>query len=221
MAMMAMTTRSSISVKPFSRDGLVRNEDVLTCIRGFGCHDDRSSPGPVNPNSASGSEANGLLRSCERLVKKPGQKTLYFGDRMLESRPVAANNDIMTTKLTFNPAGTAPAVGPYSQAVRIGDFLFCSGQIPIDPATSNLVEGGVEAQADRVLRNIKAILDSQGLNFVNVVKSTVFLTDLKDFGAMNQVYAKYFTSDFPARSTVQVAALPKGSKVEIEVIAHF
>ena len=127
----------------------------------------------------------------------------------------------MPKKLIIKPAQSAPAVGPYNHAVRIGDLLFCAGQIPLDPATGNLVPGDIQAQADRVLQNVKAILDDQNLTFANVVKSTVFLTNLADFAGMNEVYAKYFTADFPARSTIQVAALPKGASVEIEVIAHF
>jgi len=127
----------------------------------------------------------------------------------------------MATRATIKPAKSPAAVGPYSHAVRVGDLLFCAGQIPIDPATGNLVAGDIQAQTERVLQNIKAILDDQRLTFANVVKSTVFMTNLGDFAAMNAVYAKYFTSDFPARSTVQVAALPKGASVEIEVVAHF
>jgi 2-iminobutanoate/2-iminopropanoate deaminase len=127
----------------------------------------------------------------------------------------------MATKTIIKPAKSAPAVGPYNHAVRVGELLFCAGQIPIDPATSNLVEGDIKVQTERVLQNVKAILDDQGLTFSNVVKSTVFLTNLADFGGMNEIYAKYFTNDFPARSTIQVAALPKGAIVEIEVIAHF
>ena len=127
----------------------------------------------------------------------------------------------MPKKTVIKPAQSAPAVGPYNHAVRIGDLLFCAGQIPIEPATGNLVAGDIKTQADRVLQNVKAILDDQGLTFANVVKSTVFLTNLADFAGMNEVYAKYFTADFPARSTIQVAALPKGASVEIEVIAHF
>ncbi len=127
----------------------------------------------------------------------------------------------MPKKSVIKPAKSAPAVGPYNHAVRIGDLLFCAGQIPLDPATGNLVTGDIKAQTDRVLQNVKAILEDQKLGFANVVKSTVFLTDLADFAGMNEVYAKYFTADFPARSTVQVAALPKGASVEIEVIAHY
>ena len=127
----------------------------------------------------------------------------------------------MATKKIIQPAKSPKAVGPYNHAVRVGDLLFCAGQIPIDPATGDLITGDAKAQTERVLQNVKAILDDQGLAFANVVKSTVFLTNLADFAAMNEVYAKYFTTDFPARSTIQVAALPKGSSVEIEVIAHF
>ena len=127
----------------------------------------------------------------------------------------------MPTKTIIKPAKSAPAVGPYNHAVRIENLLFCAGQIPIDPATGNLVPGDIKAQADRVLQNVKAILDDQKLTFANVVKSTVFMTNLGDFAAMNEVYAKYFTENFPARSTVQVAALPKGANVEIEVVAQF
>ena len=127
----------------------------------------------------------------------------------------------MAKKQVIKPATSAPAVGPYNHAVRIGDLLFCAGQIPLDPATGNLVSGDIKVQTERVLENVKAILDDQHLSFMNVVKSTVFLTNLADFAGMNEVYARYFTTEFPARSTIQVAALPKGANVEIEVIAHF
>ena len=127
----------------------------------------------------------------------------------------------MPKKTIIKPAKSAPAVGPYNHAVRVGDLLFCSGQIPLDPASGALVSGDIKAQTERVLQNVKAILDDQGLTFANVVKSTVFLTDLANFAGMNEVYAKYFTENFPARSTIQVAGLPKGASVEIEVVAHF
>ncbi|MGA2801971.1 MAG: RidA family protein [Verrucomicrobiota bacterium] len=127
----------------------------------------------------------------------------------------------MPRKTIIKPAKSPAAVGPYNHAVRIGDLLFCAGQIPIDPATGNLISGDIKAQTARVLQNIKAILDDQKLTFTNVVKSTVFLTNLADFAGMNEIYSKHFTGDFPARSTIQVAALPKGANVEIEVIAHF
>jgi len=127
----------------------------------------------------------------------------------------------MATKTIIKPANSPKAVGPYNHAVRMGDLLFCAGQIPIEPATGNLVEGDIKVQTDRVLQNVKAILDDQGLTFANVVKSTVFLTDLANFAGMNEIYAKYFTDEFPARSTIQVAALPKAAGVEIEVVAHY
>ena len=127
----------------------------------------------------------------------------------------------MTHKQIVRPAGAAPPVGPYSQAVRLGDLLFCSGQIPLDPATGALVAGDIRAQTQRVIENIQLILAAERLTLGNVVKTTVFVTDLADFAAMNEVYARFFTADFPARSTVQVAALPKGARVEIEVLAHY
>jgi len=111
------------------------------------------------------------------------------------------------------------AVGPYSQAIAVGNFLFCAGQIPLDPATGELIEGDVAAQADRVLQNVAGVLRANGMTFANVVKSTVFMVDLGKFADMNAVYSKYFSEPFPARSTIQVAALPKGSQVEIEVVA--
>jgi 2-iminobutanoate/2-iminopropanoate deaminase len=125
------------------------------------------------------------------------------------------------TKTIIKPAKSPAAVGPYNHAVRVGDLLFCAGQIPINPADGNLVAGDIKVQTERVLENVKAILEDQGLSFKNVVKSTVFMVNLADFAAMNEVYGKYFTGDFPARSTIQVAALPKAASVEIEVIAHF
>ena len=111
------------------------------------------------------------------------------------------------------------AIGPYSQAVRSGGFLFCSGQIPLDPGTGKMVDGGIEAQTDRVLKNLEAVLAAGGATLAAVVKTTVFLADLADFPAMNAVYGKYFPLDPPARATVQAARLPAGALVEIEAIA--
>jgi len=111
------------------------------------------------------------------------------------------------------------AVGPYSQAIAVGNLLFCAGQIPLDPATNEIVGSDVTAQTERVCQNIIAVLKANDMAFTNVVKTTVFLTDLANFAAMNAVYSKYFSEPFPARSTIQVAGLPRGAQVEIEVIA--
>jgi len=111
------------------------------------------------------------------------------------------------------------AIGPYSQAVRSGSFLFCSGQIPLDPKSGEIVSGDITAQTRRALDNIAALLRAEGLSFDNVVKTTIFLTNLGDFQRVNEIYGSYFKQDPPARSTVQVSALPKGANVEIEVIA--
>ena len=116
---------------------------------------------------------------------------------------------------------SAPAaIGPYSQAIQIGDLLFVSGQVPIDPSTGAIVEGDIKVQAQQSLNNLKAILNAAGTNMGAVVKTTVFLADMNDFAAMNEVYAPFFQEPFPARSAVQVARLPKDAKVEIEAIAQ-
>ena len=112
------------------------------------------------------------------------------------------------------------AIGPYSQAIKAGGFLFISGQIPIDPATGEVVQGGADAQADRALRNIRGILDDSAATLQDVVKTTVFLTDMNDFAAVNEVYSRYFAAEPPARTTVQVSRLPKDVRVEIEAIAR-
>jgi 2-iminobutanoate/2-iminopropanoate deaminase len=111
------------------------------------------------------------------------------------------------------------AIGPYSQAVRSGNLVFCSGQIPLDPKSGQIVSGDVAAQTRRVLDNIAAVLRGEGLTFDNVVKTTIFLTDLGDFQTVNEIYGSYFKQDPPARSTVQVSALPRGAKIEVEAIA--
>ncbi len=112
------------------------------------------------------------------------------------------------------------AIGPYSQAVKAGDTLFVSGQLPIDPKTGAFAGDDVAAQTRQSLANIRAILSQAGMTMRNVVKTTVFLADIADFGAMNEVYAEFFTEPYPARAAFQVAALPKAAKVEIECIAH-
>jgi 2-iminobutanoate/2-iminopropanoate deaminase len=111
------------------------------------------------------------------------------------------------------------AIGPYSQAVRVGSTLFCAGQIPLDPKTGQIVDGGITEQTQRVMKNIGAVLKAENLTFAHVVKTTIFLIDFADFQTVNEIYGSNFASDPPARSTVQVAALPKGARVEIEVIA--
>ena len=111
------------------------------------------------------------------------------------------------------------AVGPYSQAVRAGSLVFCAGQIPLDPKTAQIVSGDIGEQTRRVLDNITAVLKADGLTFENIVKTTIFLTDLGDFQTVNEIYGSYFKQQPPARSTVQVSALPKGARVEIEAIA--
>jgi 2-iminobutanoate/2-iminopropanoate deaminase len=115
----------------------------------------------------------------------------------------------------------APApIGPYSQAIQIGNELFCSGQIPLDPKTGQLVDGDAGAQTERVLENLGAVLCAAGYHYVDVIKTTIFLIDMSDFAAVNSVYERYFGANKPARSTVAVAALPRGARVEIDCIAR-
>ena len=112
------------------------------------------------------------------------------------------------------------AIGPYSQAIKIGNFLYTSGQISLDAETMEMVTGSIEIETEKVLQNLEAILMKDGLNLTHVIKTTVYLSDLGDFSKMNQVYEKFFADNRPARACVQVAALPKGAKVEIDAIAH-
>jgi 2-iminobutanoate/2-iminopropanoate deaminase len=111
------------------------------------------------------------------------------------------------------------AIGPYSQAISLGDFVFTSGQIPIDPKTGVFVEGGIAEQTEQVLRNLAEVLRAAGTSLEGVVKTTVFLADMNDFAAMNEVYGRYFSNEPPARSTVQAARLPRDARVEIDAIA--
>jgi 2-iminobutanoate/2-iminopropanoate deaminase len=122
---------------------------------------------------------------------------------------------------TIKTSNAPSAIGPYSQAIRAtaGKMIFTAGQIPLDPATGRLIEGDISAQTRRVLENVKAILAAAGAHLENVVKTTVFMADLSEFAAMNEVYGEYFPANPPARSTVEVKALPRGAKVEIETIA--
>lgn len=123
------------------------------------------------------------------------------------------------SKKVIHTSDAPAAIGPYSQAVAAGGMLYVSGQIPLDPATGQLLEGDTATQARLVLSNLEAILKAGGCTFADVVRSTIFLTDLGDFGAVNAIYAEKFSAPFPARVTIQVAALPRGAKVEIDAIA--
>jgi 2-iminobutanoate/2-iminopropanoate deaminase len=122
-------------------------------------------------------------------------------------------------KTSISSPDAPKAIGPYSPAVRAGQTLFLSGQVPMDPTTGNLIDGDIAAQTRRVFENLGALLSAAGLSFANVVRTTVFLADMNDFAAMNQMYATYFSEPYPARSTVQVARLPKDARVEIDLIA--
>ena len=122
-------------------------------------------------------------------------------------------------KKVIGTTNAPAAIGPYSQAIQVGNLVYTSGQIPIDPATGWFVEGGIKEQTRQSLLNVKAILETVGLTMGNVVKTTVFMADMGDFADMNAVYAEFFTEPFPARSAVAVKSLPKGALVEIEVVA--
>ncbi len=128
----------------------------------------------------------------------------------------------MPQKLIITSTNAPAAIGPYSQAVRVGDLIYTSGQVALDPATGNLIDGGVTEQTERVCENLRAVLNAVDLTLTDVIKTTVFLKNMEDFAAMNEVYARHFAPEFyvpPARSTVQVARLPKDALVEIECIA--
>ncbi len=125
----------------------------------------------------------------------------------------------MSTRTVITAKEAPAALGPYSHAVSVNKVVFLSGQLGIDPKTGMLASGGVQAETEQALRNLQAVLESAGLSLENVVKTTVFLADINDFGAMNEIYAQFFSRDAPARSAFQVAALPKRALVEIEAIA--
>jgi 2-iminobutanoate/2-iminopropanoate deaminase len=124
------------------------------------------------------------------------------------------------TREAISTTNAPSAAGAYSQAIVAGDLVFCAGQIPLDPATGEMLSGTIEEQTERVLRNLGAVLDAAGVGFADVAKTTVFLVDMGDFPAMNGVYAGFFPDPPPARSTIQVGALPRGARVEIEAIAR-
>ena len=122
-------------------------------------------------------------------------------------------------KKQIQTADAPAAIGPYSQAIRAGDFIFYSGQIPINPSSGTLIDGGIEAQTHQVMQNMRAMLHASGCEFSNIVKTTIYLTDLDDFATVNEIYGECFSEVPPARACVQVAALPKGAMIEIEWIA--
>ena len=124
-------------------------------------------------------------------------------------------------KQAISSPNAPQAIGPYSPAIRVGQLLFVSGQVPLDPATGQMVEGGIAEQTRRVLDNIGALLKAADRSFADVVRTTIFLADMNDFGAVNEIYGKYFSEPYPARATVQVARLPKDARVEIDVIASY
>jgi 2-iminobutanoate/2-iminopropanoate deaminase len=124
-------------------------------------------------------------------------------------------------KQAISSPGAPKAIGPYSQAVRAGQLLFLSGQVPLDPATGQMVDGGIAEQTRRVFENLGAVLAAGGRSFADVVRTTVFLADMNDFAAMNEVYGQFFKEPYPARATVQVARLPKDARVEIDLIASY
>lgn len=126
----------------------------------------------------------------------------------------------MSDRQAVSTPSAPAAIGPYSQAIRAGSFLFVSGQIPLDPSTGQLVDGDIAAQTSRVMANLAGILEAAGASFQHVVRTTVYLVDLGDFEAMNRVYASCFESPAPARATVQVTRLPRGARIEIDLIAH-
>ncbi|MBI3599091.1 MAG: RidA family protein [Nitrospinae bacterium] len=122
-------------------------------------------------------------------------------------------------KIPISTDKAPAAIGPYTQAIRVGNFIFTSGQIPLDPSTNKLIEGDITQQTKRVMENLKAVLEASGSSLKNVIKTTIFLTDLKNFEHVNKIYGEYFPDGKPARSTVQVSALPKGAGIEIEMVA--
>ena len=124
-------------------------------------------------------------------------------------------------KKTFSPEGSPEAIGPYNHGTRIGNLLFTAGQIPLDPETNQIVSDDIATQATRVLENLRILLESEGLDLGHIVKTTIFMVDLSEFAQVNEIYAGFFSKNFPSRSTVQVTALPMGARIEIEAIAHY
>src|SRR5881275_383886 len=170
--------------------------------------------GEIPPVSITGTDGPLSRPICFRSNGAPGCRALpLFVVRETFAATIAAMKKIISTS-------EAPAaIGPYSQAVRSGRFLFCSGQIPLDPKSGQIITGGITTQTRRVMDNIASVLRAEAMTFDSIVKTTIFLTNLDDFQKVNETYGSYFKQDPPARSTVQVSALPRGANVEIEVIA--
>lgn len=135
------------------------------------------------------------------------------------TRPANDEPAASKTRHSVHSDAAPRAIGPYSQAIRAGDLLFCSGQIPLSPLTGEIVSGGIKEQTQQVMENLKAVLAAGGASFGAVVKTTLYLVDLADFGPVNEMYGSYFGAEPPARVTVQVAALPRGARVEIDAVA--
>ena len=133
--------------------------------------------------------------------------------------PCAFTATIEPMKKIISTSDAPAAIGPYSQGVRVGSTIYYSGQIPLDPKTGQIVSGGIDVQARRVMENVGGLLKAQGLNYDDIVKTTIFLADINDFQTVNEIYGSYFKQAPPARSTIQAGALPKGARLEIEVIA--
>jgi len=131
------------------------------------------------------------------------------------------SSDEGRVKQAFSTAGAPKAIGPYSQAIRVGQLLFLSGQVALDPRTGQILDGDAAAQTRRVMQNLAAVLEAAGLSFADVARTTIYLADMADFATVNEVYGSYFSEPFPARATVQVARLPRDARVEIDAIAAF
>ena len=159
-----------------------------------------------------------------RWSKRHATGTFTIGDRpqsiFIKTESIGYTLNSNDMKKVISTAKAPSAIGPYSQAIQVGNLVYTSGQIPIDPATGVFVEGGIKEQTRQSLLNVKAILEESGLTMADVVKTTVFMADMNDFADMNAVYAEFFSEPFPARSAVAVKTLPKGALVEIEVVAR-
>ena len=152
---------------------------------------------------------------------KPIESCVLGFARTEAAKSKAEAKNVALIKTIIQPAKSPRSVGPYSHAVQVGNLLFCSGQLPLDARTGRLIGEDIRAQTDRVLQNLRAILDHEKLTYYHVVKTTVYLMNFEDLPGMNEVYGRYFSGNYPARSTVQVAGLPSGAKIEIEAVACY